>query len=120
MKTLIKLVIAAIVLNALVRTGLAASSYYQFKDATQQVIVFGTRLRIDELHREIMTRAGELELPLDPADVVVRRDGLRTIVEGSYTQSIELFPNYLYPYTFTFDVEARGLNASTADAPAAP
>jgi len=119
MKTLIKLLIAAIVLNALARAGLAASRHYQFTDAAQQVIVFGSRLRIDELHHEIMARAAELELTVDPADLIVRRDGLRTIVEGSYTQAIELFPNYRYPHTFTVDVEARGLNASTADEPPA-
>ena len=115
MKTIIKLLIAAIVLNAVARTGWAAARYYRLKDAAQQVIVFGGNLRIAQLHDEIMTRAKELEVPLDPADITVRRDGSRTIAEASYTESIEVFPNYTYPFKFTFDVEARGLNPSRAD-----
>ena len=115
MKTIIKLLIALIVLNAAARTGLAAARYYRLKDAAEQVIVFGGSLRIAQLRDEIMARARELEVALDPANVTVRRDGARTVAEASYTESIEVFPNYKYPFTFTFDVEARGLTPYKAE-----
>jgi hypothetical protein len=41
MKTLIKLIIAAVVVNAAYRGGSAYLKYYQFKDETQQMILFG-------------------------------------------------------------------------------
>jgi hypothetical protein len=114
-KTLLKLLVVAIVLNALARSGMAASRYYQLKDAAQQVILFGGSLGTTQLHDEILSKATELGLTVEPANVMVSRDGLRTFAQASYTESIELFPNYLYPYTFTFDVETFGVTNPAAD-----
>jgi hypothetical protein len=116
MKTLIKLLIAAIIVNAVVRSALAATRYYRLKDSMEQVLVFGNDLRIAQLHDQIMKRAAELEVPLAPANMTVKRDGARTTVKASYTESIALFPNYLYPVDFTMDVQTNALYPSNADA----
>ena len=52
MKTLFKLVIAILVLNASVRGGLAMWQYYQFKDGAQQVVLFGQRADPEEIQAE--------------------------------------------------------------------
>jgi hypothetical protein len=105
-KTLFKLVIAIIVLNASVRGGLAMWQYYQFKDAAQQVVLFGQRADPEEIQSNIVARATELSVPVRPDDVKVSRDGKRTVAQGSYIQTVQFFPNWPYPVKFTFLVDA--------------
>ena len=57
MKTLFKLVVAILVLNAAVRGGLAMWKYYQFKDAAQQVVLFGQRADPEEIQANIVAKA---------------------------------------------------------------
>ena len=106
MKTLFKLVVALLVLNASVQGALAMWQYYQFKDAAQQVVLFGQRADFEEIQANILAKATELDVPMRPGDVKISRDGTRTIAEGSYIQSVPFFPNYPYPVKFTFLVDA--------------
>jgi hypothetical protein len=50
MKTLIKIVIAVAVLNAVVQAAQVAWTYYRFRDGSQQLVTFGSRVPTDELH----------------------------------------------------------------------
>jgi len=106
MKTIVKLLIAAAVLNATAHAAMAAWSYYQFKDAAQQTLIFGAGATTMQLHDQIFRRAVELEIPIDPEKVSVTRDGARTVASASYTHRIELFPRYFYPFDFAFSVNA--------------
>lgn len=110
MKTIIKLLIVAAVLNACARGAMAAWSYYQFKDATQQAILFAGDASDGQLQQQILTRAMEFELPVDPANVQITRQGPRTIADVSYTQAVELFPSYRRPIAFKFRVDALAVN----------
>jgi hypothetical protein len=110
MKTLFKVVIAVLVLNASARGAWSMWTYYQFKDAAQQIVLFGHRSTPQELHDGILAKAEELQLPVNPEEISVYRDGVRTIAEGTYTQSVEFFPNYTYPVTFNFRVDAVSLD----------
>jgi hypothetical protein len=89
MKTLFKLVVAILVLNAAVRGGLAMWQYYQFKDAAQQVVLFGQRADPEEIQANIVAKATELSVLIRPDDVKVSRDGQRTIAQGSYIQPVD-------------------------------
>ena len=109
MKTLFKLVVAILVLNASVRGAMAMWQYYQFKDAAQQIVLFGQRADPEELQANIVAKATELNVPVRPDDVKISRDGTRTIAEGSYVQTVQFFPNYPYPVKFTFLVDAVSL-----------
>src|SRR5262245_6360954 len=109
MKTLFKLVIAILVLNGAVRGGLAMWQYYQFKDAAQQVVLFGQRADPDEIQANIVAKATELSVPVRLDDIKVSRDGQRTTAEGSYVQPVQFFPNYPWPVKFTFVVDAVNL-----------
>ena len=115
LKLLIKLVIAGIILNAAARAGQAAWEYYQLKDTAQQTIVFGAEETRQQLHDEIMKRAVALEIPLAGENLAVLRDGSRTSAKASYTQPVELFPNYFYPFTFSFEVDALSVKPLKAD-----
>ena len=109
MKTLFKLAIALLVLNASVRGAMAMWQYYQFKDAAQQIVLFGQRAAPEEIQANIVAKATELNVPVRPDDVKISRDGTRTIAEGSYVQTVQFFPNYPYPVKFTFLVDAVSL-----------
>ncbi len=106
MKTAFKLLLVAAVLNGVVRTGMSAVTYYQLKDSAQQMLVFGQRATPDELQEGIVTKAGELSLPLTFENLTVRRDSLRTVATGAYTETVEVFPLYRYPIDYSFTVEA--------------
>jgi hypothetical protein len=115
MKTLIKLLIAAAIINATVRAASAAWTYYQFKDAAEQTVIFGYGATTGQLHEQIMRRAVELQVPLEPQNLQVTRDGPRTLAEASYRQPVELFPRYTYVVPFSFTVDALAVNPTTAE-----
>jgi len=100
MKLLVKLAIVALVANASWHALGAYASYYKFKDAVQQTTLFGNDKTEDQIKARILALASEYDLPLGENEVTVRRDGIHTLVDGSYTQTIDLFPGYSRPWTF--------------------
>jgi len=108
MKTLIKILIAAVIVNALYRCGTVALTYYQFKDETQQMVLFSQSQTVADLSRQILDEAAKRSVPLEEENLTVRREGARTVAEAAYTQTVEVFPRYLYPVKFSFTVEAYG------------
>jgi hypothetical protein len=114
MKTLIKLIIAAVVVNAAYRGGSTYLKYYQFKDETQQMILFGQAQPVGDLTKQILGEAVKRDVPLDESDVMVTREGTRTLAEVSYTENIEVFPRYFYPVGFSFTAEAYAVAGATA------
>ena len=109
MKAIVKLVVALVVLNAVGRVGLAAWHYYELRDAAQQAVMFGAQEQPAQIQSRILKKAEELDLPIGAEGVVVQRQGIRTEADAKYTQSIEVFPRYQYPFTFSFNVEAVSL-----------
>ena len=106
MKTIIKLVIVAVVLNATARAGLAAMRHYQFKEAAQQAVLFGAGTPTADVRKLIIARGQELALPVRPENVTVRRQGGRTWADAAYSQSVEFFPRQVYAMNFSFQVES--------------
>jgi hypothetical protein len=104
-KLIIKLAIVGVILNGVARAGMVAWGYYQFKDATQQIAVFGAETATSHLHGQVMQKAASLAIPVSEEQVNVRRDGMRTIIEVAYQQPVELFPQYTYTVPVKFDVE---------------
>ena len=115
MKTIIKLVIAIVIANAAVRVGIAAAKYYQLKDQSQELVTFGANASPSELQNHILDKATALGVPVAPADIYVTRDGLHITAKASYTQPVEVFPNYTYPMRFQFSVEAVSMGGLGAN-----
>jgi hypothetical protein len=107
MKAIIKLLIVAVVLNAAARSAMAAWSFYQFKDASQQIAIFAGEIPEATLHERVMETAARLGVPVAPEQVTVRREGPVTLIEAMYEQPIELFPNYTRRVPVSFSVEGR-------------
>jgi hypothetical protein len=112
MKSVLKLLLMLAVLNAVFHTGRAAMTYYQLKDATEQMLTFGSQTSTAQLQARILDKAGEMDVPLQPEDLEVKRDGARTSASASYTQPVEVFPSYQYPMKFSYTVEAYSLNGA--------
>lgn len=110
MKTIIKILIAVAFVNAVARVGLAAARYYQLKDKSQELITFGAQASVGEIQNQILAKAEELNVPLEVGDIQVNRDGLHTTAKASYTQPVEVFPNYTYPINFRFSVDALSMS----------
>lgn len=106
MKTIAKILAALLVLNGAIQAGRSAMAFYQFEDAARQVAQFGAALSEGEIHERILLLAGEQGIPIEPGDLAVTRDGLRTFVTGAYVDEIPLLPRlYTHPYTWTIDIE---------------
>ncbi len=109
MNTILKVIVAVVVLNGVGRVGMAAWNYYELRDTAQEAVMFGAQEQPVQLQGRILKKASELALPLKADGVTVERLGLRTEARASYIQPIELFPKYQYPFTFSFSVEAVSL-----------
>ena len=116
-KAAIKIVLALAVLNAAFRAGALAWDHYQLRDEAQQLIVFGNNIPTTDLHNRILQKANELDIRLLSENLVVRRDGLRTIADARYTQPLEYFPNQTYSVNLSFTVDSFALNPSTSVEP---
>jgi hypothetical protein len=109
MKTVIKLLVAAVIANAVYRSGSVALKYYQFKDQTQQMVLFGQAQPVAALTRQILEEAMKRSVPIEDDGVTVTREGGRTVADVSYSEGVEVFPRLVYPMTFSFSAEAFGV-----------
>jgi hypothetical protein len=107
-KTLLKLLVVAAVLNGAYRFGIAEYRFSQLKDSTHSLLILGTNTPIEQLKDQILRKAADLRLPVDQDRVSIARENVRTTAAVSYQQNIELFPgyNYLRDYTFTDEIAA--------------
>lgn len=100
---------------------MAYAGFYQLKDQAQELVTFnGAKASDGELQNQILAKAASLNLPLDATDIDVQHDGLHTRASTSYTQAVEVFPNYKYPINFHFTVDALAMGGLGANAPGAP
>jgi len=106
MRTLIRLLIAALIVHAVVRGGQAAWTYFHFKDEAQQIIRRSGDSSETELHDRILAKAAELHVPIAPDDIEVRKDERRSEAWAAYTQPVEFIPRYPVPVKIAFRVEA--------------
>jgi hypothetical protein len=107
-RLILKLVVAALIASAVWRVGSAYIAYYKFQDAVREAVVFETKGESD-LRAKIGALAEEFDVPVDASnddEVKIERHGSHISIHGSYVQPIELLPTYLYPWNFSWKVEA--------------
>jgi hypothetical protein len=111
-KTIFKLAIAALIINATWHAGMAFWRYYRFKDEVQQAALFGSSKPEGDLQNGVIDTARRMQLPLAPASVNVHRDEGHTYVTATYTEQIELVPTYSFPYQFNLNLDVLTLGGS--------
>jgi hypothetical protein len=106
LKTLVKLIVAALIIHATWRAGTVYLRYYQFKDSVQQTAQFSGTRSVGELHNRVMELANQMQVPLDSERLSVRREDNHTLIDATYDERIELLPRYYYPWEFRVNVDA--------------
>ena len=109
MKTLLKLLVVAAVVNGAYRFGMAEYRFSQLKQSTHSVLVLGTNTRIEELKEQILKKGTELGLAVSAETVSLARENIRTTAAVSYQQDIEVFPGVKYPRNYSFTDEIAAL-----------
>ncbi|MCM3878778.1 MAG: hypothetical protein ND807_01600 [Vicinamibacterales bacterium] len=109
MKTLIKLLIAALVVHACWRGAGVFWRYSKLKDGAQSAALFAGQRSEAEIQTRVIEIARELDVPLDPEKLTVRKVPNHIYIKGVYTEKIEVVPSYFYPWAFTLDLDVLTL-----------
>jgi hypothetical protein len=81
----------------------ARISGYQFRDALRDEARYASVHRDDkETRNRILEHAKSLDIPLDPADLTIRRSSKEVVIRARYEQPIDL---KVTTYTYRFDAE---------------
>jgi hypothetical protein len=73
-------------------------------DYMVELTKFAASSSAENLKKQVVTKAAELDLPLDKDDVEVRKTTDRIQIEASYTVPLE-FPGYTYEWNFNHQVD---------------
>jgi hypothetical protein len=109
MKTIIQLLITALILHATWRAGTVYLRYYQFKDDVTQIAQFGAHQTDNELRNGIIDAAKRRDVALTADDVTVRRQNHHILVDANYREQVELAPRYFYPWDAKVHVDVLTL-----------
>ena len=113
MKTIIKIVVAILIITALFNFGRATLGNMQFEDAVHETLLFDPRQSDKELVDKIMKLADQYAVPLDAKDITISQVAQDVIIDMSYTENVVLVPGvYKRDWTFKPKATARILNGS--------
>ncbi len=104
-KTLIKLAFVALLANATWQIFNAYWPYYKFKDAVHATAQYSGDKSDDQVRVRIVELAAQFDVPVTEENFTLRREDKHTIVDSTYTQPIEVFPGFTYPWVFTIHVD---------------
>jgi len=105
MRLIIRLLVAALIANAVWHVGSAYVSYYRFKDAVKDTTLFQTTKSDDQLKQRILELASQFDVPLTDDDFVVRREHGHIYVDGSYRRVVEVVPGFKRPWGFEVHID---------------
>ena len=109
MKTLVKLLIAALVVHACWKGGTVFWRFSKLKDGAQSAALFAGQKSEAEIQSRVMEIARQLDVPIDPEKLTVRKLPNHTYVKTVYTEKIEFVPSFFYPWVFTLDLDVLTL-----------
>lgn len=110
MKTIIKIVVALMLLTAAFNASRAALFSYQFQDAVHDQLVFNPRATDEQIVEEILKIANQMGVPIEEENIAIRPVGLDLNVDMSYTTNVVLVPGvYSRDWTFTPSTSTRML-----------
>ena len=105
-RLIIKLALAALIAHAAWRLGSAYASFYKFKDSVEQTAQYGPDKSNAELKARVLELASQYDIPLDEDDLTIELKENHTIIDGQFSNNIELVPGYKRPWPFSFHVDA--------------
>lgn len=117
MRTLIKLAIVALIANAAWRVGNAYLGYYRFTDAVQQAAHYRGDKSDAQIHDRVFALASQHDIAVTDDTLTIRSEQNRTIVEGAYTQPIEVIPGVVYNWPFAIHIDTPIVDPLKLDSP---
>jgi hypothetical protein len=105
LKKLVSLALVALAANATWHLFLAYSAHYKFRDAVRYAAQNRGEKSDDDLRDQIVDIASDADVPVQPAGVVVTHEGIATEVTVSYTRPIEIVPNRMSNWSFSFVID---------------
>jgi hypothetical protein len=109
LRTLVKLALAALLINASWQLFSVYWAHFKFVDAVESTTQFRGDKSEEQIRNRILELAGEFELPISDENLTIQGSRIRTIVDSAYTRPVKLFPGYTYPWRFTVHTETRTL-----------
>jgi hypothetical protein len=109
MKSLIKLIIAALILHATYKAGTVYLRYWQLKEDVTQIAQFGVRQTDHELRNSVIDAASRRDIALTPNAVSVKRENHHIIIDATYKEQVEVVPRYFYPWDAKLHVDVLTL-----------
>jgi hypothetical protein len=115
MKTILKLVVVALVANALWHVFGAYAPHYRLIDGAQSVAQFRGDLTDVGVRDKVLLLGEQLDVPLAEDEVKVTHDIAHTRIDISYTRAVELLPGMKRPLPFTGHVEVLNSRPPVGD-----
>jgi hypothetical protein len=113
MKTILRLLVAAVLANLTWHGWLLSSAYYKFRDALQSASQNSYGRSDDVLRGRVMELAAQYGIPLSEENFTLRRDVKQVFIDGSYVQQVDAFPGASFPWTFEFHIDSSYGNPLT-------
>ncbi len=76
----------------------------QFFDFMYEQAQYAQKTSPENMKKELMKKARQLEIPLDPKKLTVKKRGGRIQIEAEYTVPVE-FPGYTYVWEFAEKID---------------
>lgn len=114
-KGILKLAFLAVIANATWHVFVPYQAYVKFKDAVHAASLADFERPEEEQKARVLSLANRFDIPLTADGFTLRREQTHTITDGSYTQPIELFPTFWYPWTFTWHIDTLHLAPRRVD-----
>lgn len=119
-KSIVKIVIAVLIANAIWRVASAYISYYKFEDAVQQYAVRTSGKSDDQVKTRVAELAAQYEEPVDADSIDVRRTEEHTYIETSYTKPVAVLPGYDYQWPFSLKIDGYVIEPQKLEEPPKP
>ena len=108
MKTIIKIVVALVLVIAMFNAGRAAFNNYSFEDAVHEGLLFDPAATDEKLVDMVMKLARDHDVPIAEEDIKINSRGQDLIVNMSYTDTVVLVPGiFEREWTFTPSTSTR-------------
>jgi hypothetical protein len=108
MKTIIKIVIALVVVIAMFNAGRYAFNNYAFEDAVHEGLLFEPGATDEKLVDMVMKLAREYSIPMEANNIKINTRGSDLIINMSYTDTVVLIPGiFEREWTFTPSTSTR-------------
>jgi hypothetical protein len=118
MKTIIQLVLAGLIINALFQSGRSYWNYYKIQEEIREEILHGRVTRFSELHRRVVEigEARGITMEYENVQVSHRQAPQDIDVEYSYVDNVALIPKfYIKPWAYETMVGTRRMRALLVD-----